>query len=674
MLFGYIGKILRIDLSSGSIVTQSLDPALARGYLGGMGLGSRILYDELDPGTDALSPDNILVFASGPLNGTFTPASSRIDVSFKSITGMFGTANSGGFWGPELRYAGFDALVIKGKASSPAYIWIDDGKVEIRRAGHLWGKDTFETTDAIKYELSPSRPDRVRVAAIGVPGEKLVSFASLTMDYYHSASKCGIGAVMGSKNLKAIALRGTHRVPVAHPEKFEKVVRELLQTTFGLEAGGPSAVDTDLHLDAGELPGKNFQVDTVPHWANLCSDAEKRIAEKVRQACHACDRPCFGARVKEGPHAGLLAADLHSSAIRGWGATCYVDNLPDVYRLHDACERIGLDYQTSQTLIGFAMELYQRGMISKATTGGLALEWGDTEVILELMRRIAYRQGFGDILAEGSLAVAKRIGKGVESFAMQIGGLSMGPHEPRLAVGTTTFDRAFFLGYLTSPRGGDNVKTTHLAARYLVPAKVRGGDWEVGLDSWLNEFVECIDVPEDFKRRIYGNPPRLNRQGYEGKAAAMVFFENMTTVYNALGLCIMRRVGPTMSARLLSELTGNEMTGDELLKVGHRIFALMWAWNGREGVTQKDLDFPTRFYVDPIPSGPNKGTVLSREATNTAIAEWYELRGWDPEVGLPSRRTLEALGLKDVADDLCTRGVLKGSAKASVSHLEEGTR
>ncbi|MDI7260580.1 MAG: aldehyde ferredoxin oxidoreductase family protein [Thermodesulfobacteriota bacterium] len=667
MSYGYMDSILRIDLSAGSITKAPLDSNLKQKCLGGMGMGSKILYDEVKPGVDPLGPDNLLIFATGPLSGTMAPTSGRIDITFKSpATGMIGTSNAGGFWGADLKFAGYDLLIVRGKASRPVYIWIDDDMIEIRDAEYLWGRDTFESADLIKKELSEFHPDRIRVAAIGPAGENLVKFASLTIDYHHSASKCGIGAVMGSKNLKAVAVRGSNRVAVAQPEKFEQVVKDAIAATFGIpqvEAGGPIGVDRDGHLYSGDLPAKNFQVGMVPHWINLCTELEKKVAERKRHACYACDRPCSGMQVKAGKYAGLLAGDLHSSLYRGWGGTCYIDNLPAVYKCVDICERMGLDYHSSQVVIGFAMELYQRGIISKKETGGLDLKWGDEDAVMDLLHKIARREGFGDILAESSFKAAQKIGKGSEKYAMHIGGMSMTPHEPRIGVEPINFDRSFVLGCLTSPRGGDNVKTTHLAPRYMSPYKMRGDKWKEGMDEWGREFVKHIDIPEDIKKRMYGEPPKMDQRAYEGKASAMVFFEDLTTAYNILGLCFLRRLGPTLSAKLLSACTGEEISVDELLRIGHRIFALMWAYNGREGKTLNDLDFPERFYTEPIPEGPAKGSILSKEAVKKTMAEWYELRDWDKKTGLPTRRKLEALDLKDVADELQNLGIIETQAK-----------
>ncbi|MFH1087816.1 MAG: aldehyde ferredoxin oxidoreductase family protein [Chloroflexota bacterium] len=679
--FGYMNAIMRIDLSTGSVKRQPLPFTLRKKYVGGMGLGARLLYETTTPGVDALGPDNPLIFATGPLTGTMAPAASRIDISFKSpVTGMFGTSNAGGFWGPELKYAGYDVLIVKGKAPHPVYLWIDDEKVETRDARDLWGQDTYDATDAIKKELSRSYGDQVRVIAIGPAGENLVKLASATVDYHHSASKCGVGAVFGSKNLKAVAVRGSRRVSLAEPQVFEDVVKECIQSTFGLEASGPSGADRDLHLQTGDLPGKNFQTGVVPHWPDLLWDMEKRIGERKRHACYVCDRACSGWKAKSGKYAGVFAAEIHSSAYRGWGATCHVDNLPAVYKYVNTCERLGMDYQGTAVVIGFAMELYQRGIIDRQATGGLELNWGDEDLVLELLHKIARREGFGDVLAESSLGAARRIGKGAEKYAMQIGGMSMGPHEPRIGPGPVNFDRSFFLGYLTSPRGGDNVKTTHLAPRYMTPHFVRykdlGEKWREGLDEWVQEFVQNIDIPADIKLQIYGDPPRMEPHSYEGKAAAMVFFEDLTTAYNVLGLCFSRRLGPTFSARLLSACTGVPVDASDLLRLGHRVFALMWAYNGRERATLHNLDFPERFYTDPFPEGPAKGIVLCRDHVKKAMAEWYEIRGWDGQAGLPGRAALESLGLKDVADDLEKLGIVGSStgAKRTAAKVRRGAR
>ncbi len=338
----------------------------------------------------------------------------------------------------------------------------------------------------------------------------------------------------------------------------------------------------------------------------------------------------------------------------------------------ELCEQLGMDYKTAQHVVAFAMELYQRGIISKETTDGLELEWGNEDAVIELLNKIARREGFGNILADGSTIAAKKIGKGAEKYDFSVGGMPDFLEARSVSKPTwPRYDRAYTLGVLTCYRGGDNVKTTHRSLQYhrvpgvdiLDPRWALGKAYDAEQSKIVQRYVEGLDMPEDVKKRVYGTPPYVDPLAYEGKASLMMFVEDMNTLYNILGYCNGRVVGPTALAKVLSPCIGVEVTPDELLRLGHRIFALNWAFNAREGVTLNSLAFPERFYTEPIPGGPAKGGILSRQKIKETMAEYCQLKGWDRKTGLPTRRTLEELDLKDVADELENLGMSGAAAE-----------
>jgi len=669
MAYGYTGCILRVDLSKNIIALEKYNPTVKRDYIGGMGLGIKILYDELQSGVDPLGPDNVLIFTTSPLTGTLAPGSSRVDVTAKSpLTGIFGSANSGAYWAPELKYAGYDAVVVKGKAKAPVYLWIDDDNVEIRDASHLWGKDIWDASDLIKQEFSNSYPDRIRVLGIGQAGENLIRYACITADYHSTAARSGLGAVMGSKNLKAIAVRGSNRIKVADSRKLEQVVREAraysqmrwIMTGTGAGRGGrhPGPGAFEYYLKGGFLPGNHYQTTVLPSWLRLCHGAADKAGRLGRQSCHGCSLSCGYAEVTRGKYAGLKLGNIHTWFQMGFGGLCGIDNLPAIWKCDEICNRLGMDIGDASEAIAFAMELYQNGIISEKDTDGLTLNWGDEDVILSLLEKITKREGFGDVLAEGSERAGQKIGRGAERYAVNVKGMSPYPMDPRVPIAPGGSERV--LGELISPRGGSNVKTTHtspwfdqIAAGPLRPKKYQ----DMSDDEFLQVYLGYIDMPDKVKRQVYGDPPRLDPGSYKSKAPLVVFLENESAATDALGVCMLQVLGPTLLAKLFSACTGLKSSAEDVLEMGERICALRTAFNNREGATRRDFHYPERFYTEPIRDGPAKGAVIDRDVVNKTLDEYYELRGWDKETGIPSRQKLEELGLNHVADDLERLGV-----------------
>jgi aldehyde:ferredoxin oxidoreductase len=646
ILYGY-GKILDVDLLDRQLIKRDIDPQFAQKYVGGMGFSCKILYDEVGPDVEPFGPHNIVIFANGLLTGTQAPCSGRTEVTTKSpLTGIIGTGNTGGIWGAMLKHAGFDLVVIRNKSETPVYLWIDDDVAEIRNASHLWGKDTRTTTDILRKELDPSLSSQISVLAIGPAGENMVKYACTINDYHHAAGRCGAGAVMGAKKLKAIAVRGTGTVKTARPEQFRDVAKEardrVIAAAKAFNMPGAPLESRIWSIKRGGLPAKNFQTGLLPEFVETRGqDVAKEYITKQEGTCYGCPVSCFNlAEVKEGKYAGVkVSRGTHPGVVFDWGAKCAIDNLPAIWRIKELCHQFGVDYASAAGCISFAMELFQRGLITSRDTDGLELTWGNEDAAIQMLLKITYREGFGDTLAEGSLRAAKRIGKEAEQYVMTTKGVEMMSLDPRSG------QRGWVFGDLTNPRGGDNVKSTHCLADLYNP------NW------WVDKF----DMFEDVKERVYDMPPQEVSNTWKGKALMCRWFEDLYSAVNALGLCIFPSgfyiaLGPTYLSKLFSACTGWDTTPHDIMKFGEKIFTLLKAYTVRQGLTRKDDDWPERFYTEPVPAGPAEGAVLSRDTINELLDEYYGLRGWEKGTGLPTAEKLIKLGLRDVADELIELG------------------
>jgi len=648
-LFGY-GKVLNVNLSTGKIVKNDIDPRFAHDFIGGMGFSCKILYDEVGTEVDPLGPDNIVVFANGPLTGTHTPCSGRTEVTTKSpLTGSIGTGNTGGVWGAKLKHAGFDVLVVRGQSQKPVYLWINDETAEIHDAGHLWGKDTQITSDILSEELNKSSSLKVSVLAIGPAGENLVKYACPVNDYHHVAARCGAGAVMGVKKLKAIAVHGSGTVNIARPQEFREVTKEsrehlLAAVRASGMPGAPKEV-READFERGCLPAKNFQTGVLPRWLETRTGeiAQSYVTGK-ESTCYACPMSCFTlVEVNEGKYAGVkVTRGTMPGVVFNWGAKCAIENLPAIWKCKELCQQLGMDYESTGCCIAFAMELFQRGLITKRDTDGLELSWGNEDAIVPMVQKIAFREGFGNILAEGSSKAAELIGKDAKKYAFTIKGLEMGMLPDPRAGG-----RGWLFGSLTNPRGGDNVKNTHFYAEQYNP------NW------WLDKF----DIFEDVKQKIYNVPPEEVSYTWQGKALLGKWFEDLYSAINALGFCffpsgLRLAWGPTFISRLFSACTGRDTSPRDIMRFGEKVFTILKAYNVRQGLTRKDDSWPDRFFSEPLPEGPAKGSMLSRDTIEQMLDEYYELRGWDKKTGLPGAEKLNELGLHDIATDLQKLGKL----------------
>ena len=610
---GWTGSVLRVDLSSGRIAKEPLREDWARDYIGGRGVAARYLDEEVDATVDALSPENSLIFATGPLTGTNASCGARYMVVTKGpLTGCMTTSNSGGKWGPELKFAGYDLLILEGRSEKPVYLWIQDEEVELRDASHLWGKGVFETEDTIRRETA--LPD-CSVAAIGPAGENRVLFAAIVNEKFRAAGRSGVGAVMGSKNLKAIAVRGTGAVHVANPKAMMKaqwaMKHDLTQaplTSEGLPGYGTLALMNVIN-EHGALPTRNYRDSQFEHAEDISGEELANTRLAANKACFACTIAC--GRVSRISDEGIGRYALSTSP-RNWhhategpefenawslGADCGIHDFDAILKANWICNDLGMDPISLGATIAAAMELYEDGVIDESITG-MPLPFGSGDAMVELTEKTAYREGFGDALAEGS----KRMGERFErpDVFMGVKGQEFPAYDPRALQGMG-------LGYATSNRGA-----CHLRA-YTVSVEV------------------------------VGEPEPMDPRAAEGKAAVTRAFQDTSTAVDATGLCIFLTFGTTLESirPILSAATGIEMSDEDVLRAGERIWNLERLWNLRAGITAADDTLPKRMLEQPISGGPAKGET---SRLPEMLPEYYAERGWDEE-GRPTAKKLAELGL-----------------------------
>lgn len=659
----FFGKILNIDLSTKKIIIIDFDIGIAKKYLGGLGFCVKTMYDEIGSDVDAFSEKNIVVLSPGPMNGTSATATGRAHIATKSpITGIIGMGNFGGAFGIRLRKAGFEGVIIRGKSTRPVYLLIDNQNVKIKDASHLWGKDTYETINLMKKEFG----SEVSVLCIGQAGENLVKFANTISDYYHASGRSSVGCVMGDKKIKAIVVRGTNKIHVVDKIKFQDAVIEAMDRIIEYpdksdrrKVGSHSSRFTT-KAKAGTIRSGNFANHELPKDHDffklpLCIQENTMYRQNsfgencIMAHYYGCD---LEADVRTGPYIGTNLAGIGFSNLGwDWGVRCGIKNYPAMFKCKELCNKYGMD---TGSPIPFAMELLEKGVISKDDLDGIELTVGNEEAIMKMLRKIAYREGFGNILAEGTAGAARLIGKGAEKYALTIKGKQI--LEPDVhAMGV-----ARVLGMATCARGGDDLTSTHtINDIYSYP------DWAVELGwskkKYLSWLINYIDMFPEEKEKIYGSPDNiefLNTRSYEGKARLVVWFENITSIVNSIGLCIVTSnmapaLGPTHMAKLYSAATGLNITPRELMKAGERIFNLMKAYNVREGLTRKNDYFPERSYNEPLSSGPDKGmTMVEREPFEKLLDEYYSIRGWDVKTSIPTKEKLMELGLEEIAKTL----------------------
>jgi aldehyde:ferredoxin oxidoreductase len=648
-MYGYAGKILVVDLTSENIETIPIEEELARKYLGGVGINTKLLFKHTRKGIDPLGPDNVLLFGTGPLVGTFMPTASKTDVSAKSpITGLFGATSSGYQFGSEMKYAGYDHILIKGTSTHPVYLAIQNGSVELRDAAHLWGKDVWEAIDALEAEWGS---EDIRVAAIGPSGENRVRFSSIQNGKYDAWARTGMGAVMGSKRIKAIVVRGKGGIRVAKKKQFRELAHELRQEIinspfFNAVSTYGSMAATGPYGKFGALPGKNFQTGVIEDWFQTRGyKVIERFSDQM-MACPACPVGCaHWAVVKEGPYAGLELKGIEVTMIFEIGAKLFVHDMDGVLRCVETFHRYGIDTVSGCGTIAMLMELYQRRLIDKEKIG-FPVEWGDVEAICKLIKMIAEREGIGDILAEG----AKRANialTGNDDYAITVKGLEVPTFDPRSRWSVWTF------GFLTSTRGGDHLRTRNPVENLRFPSLPN--DYRKEAFEFPKKFYEKMDMPENLKKKIFD--PDLKTTDI---ILMQKWSEDLMTVFNSIGICIrppsLQALGPTSIAKMFQTCVGWDMDAAEVMKAGERIWNLQRIYNLREGETRKDAIFHKRFLKEKLPEGPAKGMVIDKKKVDRMLDDYYAERGWDRKEGIPTKKKIKELGLEEewaeIAGDL----------------------
>jgi aldehyde:ferredoxin oxidoreductase len=648
-MYGYAGKILVVDLTSENIETIPIEEELARKYLGGVGINTKLLFKHTRKGIDPLGPDNVLLFGTGPLVGTFMPTASKTDVSAKSpITGLFGATSSGYQFGSEMKYAGYDHILIKGTSTHPVYLAIQNGSVELRDAAHLWGKDVWEAIDALEAEWGS---EDIRVAAIGPSGENRVRFSSIQNGKYDAWARTGMGAVMGSKRIKAIVVRGKGGIRVAKKKQFRELAHELRQEIinspfFNAVSTYGSMAATGPYGKFGALPGKNFQTGVIEDWFQTRGyKVIERFSDQM-MACPACPVGCaHWAVVKEGPYAGLELKGIEVTMIFEIGAKLFVHDMDGVLRCVETFHRYGIDTVSGCGTIAMLMELYQRRLIDKEKIG-FPVEWGDVEAICKLIKMIAEREGIGDMLAEG----AKRANialTGNDDYAITVKGLEVPTFDPRSRWSVWTF------GFLTSTRGGDHLRTRNPVENLRFPSLPN--DYRKEAFEFPKKFYEKMDMPENLKKKIFD--PDLKTTDI---ILMQKWSEDLMTVFNSIGICIrppsLQALGPTSIAKMFQTCVGWDMDAAEVMKAGERIWNLQRIYNLREGETRKDAIFHKRFLKEKLPEGPAKGMVIDKKKVDRMLDDYYAERGWDRKEGIPTKKKIKELGLEEewaeIAGDL----------------------
>ncbi|MEM1515457.1 MAG: aldehyde ferredoxin oxidoreductase family protein [Candidatus Bathyarchaeia archaeon] len=613
MVHGYAGFLLFIDLTTGKVERRELRENIRNMFIGGKGFVAKLLYDLLPPNTDPFSPENPLIFAAGPLNGTIPPFGNKNIVGGKSpLTGLYMDSYFSGGFGAELKFAGYDALVIKGRSQRPVYIIIDDNETKILDATHVWGKTTYETYNILKKDHGDPT---VKVVCIGPAGENMVRFACIDADIHRQAGRCGGGAIMGSKNLKAIVVRGSGEIEVAQVDKLIDLAKEFSEVLRKTpDASGYSEYGTSIAVSYANVEGlwpyKNWQDQVYDEAVNEYSGEEqkKRVWIKDRSG-YGCTMLCEKvAMITRGPFAGKVVHGAEYETVAMLGANCGFSNLNALLQANLLCDLLGIDTISMGAVASFAMECYERGILTREDLGGLDLKFGNYDALNKLIEMVAYRKGIGKILAEGVRIASQKIGKGSEHYAIEIKGLETPAWGVRGAP-------AMALQYVTVDRGGCHQR------------------------GWPIVYETAGTGPEGQK---------IERLSTEGKAACCKWDQDYTSAMGTLIQCDLTRFGvdPSYFTRALSYAIGYEVTFKDFMVIGERIWNLIRLINLREGLTREmEEKLPTRFMEEPLPSGPAKGHYMSKEELRKMLNEYYRIRGWDDK-GEPRKEKLVELGLE----------------------------
>jgi len=618
MIRGYNGRILLVDLTSGAITQEDIPQRVYRDFIGGQGLGARVLYEHIKLKADPLGPDNMLGFVIGPLTGTGVYGA-RFQVVAKSpITGGWGDSNCGGSFAVELKAAGYDAVFFNGISPKPVYLFLNDGKAELKDATHLWGRDTVETDEIIKDELGDKR---VKVTCIGPAGEAKSLLAALIHEG-SAAARGGLAAVMGSKHLKALAVRGTKKVPIAAPEQFATlrkdyliVIKETNDDVAGTFKKWGTCGLLSGCLTIGDTPIRNwtlFGEEEFPTHAKISDDEVIKYQTK-KHACLGCPIGCKGwLKIDESPYGMIEGAKIEYQTLGMVGANLLIDDVKAIAKANDLCNRYGLDTISVGAVIGFAMECYNRGVISKEDTKGIELTWGNGKAMVTMVEKMGRREEFGAVLADGSKFAAERIGRGSEKWAIHVGGQDLPAHDPRVTIGCGW-------GYICDATPG-----RHTACEAA------------------NGYFGGCDISPYGELEL----PHLNNVlDIEANAPAYAICSDLERLLSSAGLCQFSYYPGAMPIiELIAAVTGWDFTLAEGLKAGRRIATLRQAFNIREGIRTSEWRLPERLEA-PQTTGPNAGVKLDFRAIKE---KGYAALGWDAKSGKPLESTLEELGLKEL--------------------------
>jgi aldehyde:ferredoxin oxidoreductase len=621
MARGYMGKILNVDLSTGQLSDEPLSEAMCRAFMGGYGIGAKILYDRMRPGADPLGPDNLLGFFTGPLTGTQCIEGNRFVVVCKSpLTGTWGDANCGGTFGPHLKFAGYDGVLFRGISSKPVYLAIENGRAELRDAASLWGKDANQTEHLLKEamgEKAGSQGKQVEVACIGPAGEKLSLISAIMNDEGRAAGRSGVGAVMGSKRLKAIAVSGKAEVPVADPEKVRALRKEFMKRHGGaydlFVNYGTIGITGDSSM-SGDSPVKNWggvgPVDFPSGPVNFQQDRLIAYQDK-KYGCWKCTMSCGGhMSVKEaGPYQGVKHHKVEYETAAAWGTMTLSDDFPALIRINELCNRYGFDTIGAGCTAAFAVECFENGILTTKDTGGLELKWGNAAALVALLDKMGKREGIGDILADGVKKASERLGKGSERFAMHVHGAEVPMHDPKFQPGLATSYKL------------DATPARHTQGHEDMPPV---------MDGW----------------------PAHEKYQYAGKGDMHKKCSEMVHVVNAAGVCLFAFLSYEWQfmPEFLSAVTGWPMDTEECHRIGERIADIRHAFNLREGLNPLQFHVPDRILGIPAQS---KGNVRGVSVDlDTQARDYCAAMDWDPVTAVPSRQRLLSLGLQEVARDL----------------------
>jgi aldehyde:ferredoxin oxidoreductase len=614
MARGFMGRILNVDLTTGRLTDEPVDESLARRFLGGYGLGAKLLYDRMKPGVDPLGPESLLGFFTGPLTGTPAIEGNRFVVVSKSpLTGTWGDANCGGTFGPHLKFAGYDGVLVSGIADRPVYLHIADGRAELREAAVLWGKDSNETEDELRAALGSG----VEVASIGQAGEKRSLIAAVMNDKGRAAGRSGVGAVMGAKRLKAIAVSGGATVPLADPAQADEVRKRYLKRhggayplftkygTIGITGGSAMSGDSPVKNWGGVGP-----VD-FPSGAEKFRDDVVIAYQDKKYGCWKCTMACGGhmSVKRDGPYEGVAHHKVEYETAAAWGTMTLTDNFPALIRLNELCNRFGLDTIAAGCTAAFAVECFENGLLTTADTDGLELRWGNDRALVALCEKMGRREGFGDVLADGVQRAAERIGRGSERFAIHVHGAEVPMHDPKFQPGLATTYKM------------DATPARHTQGHEDMPPLLEG---------W----------------------PAHEKYTWTGKGELHKRCSDMVHVVNAAGVCLFAYLSYDWDfvPEFLTAVTGWAIDTDECDRIGERIANIRHAFNLREGLNPLEFVVPARLLGDPPQTAGNvRGVTVDVDAQ---VRDYCAAMAWDASTARPSRERLAALGLDEVARDL----------------------